>query len=227
MRRVRHRDARAYALAAIRAAARRHVKRKQVAPDERSDIRDTSNIAPDSAHPGYTLHAVADAPPRQENKSNAALFSSPTPFCSQRTNRSRANQRAPILNSAFASCSRSNRSPDGAQRNPGPHRPGFRCATSGATLDLIVNDCNSFMVALTQPLPLFCAGPSQRLSVAANTHSPALSARYSRKRRTVHRLAANACGAFIGDNQFSINPCVYQLYRPPSPSAPACCAVSC
>jgi len=31
---------------------------------------------------------------------------------------------------------------------------------------------------------------------------------------------------FHGDNQLSINPCVCQLYRPPSPSAPACCVVS-
>jgi hypothetical protein len=35
----------------------------------------------------------------------------PTPFCSQRTNRNRPNQREPILNNAFASCFRSKRSP--------------------------------------------------------------------------------------------------------------------
>src|SRR4051794_32026497 len=35
----------------------------------------------------------------------------PTPFCSQGTNRNRANQREPILNAAFASCARSKRSP--------------------------------------------------------------------------------------------------------------------
>src|SRR6185295_9186849 len=40
------------------------------------------------------------------------LVRHPTPFCSQRTNRCRANQREPILNNAFASRSRRKRRPE-------------------------------------------------------------------------------------------------------------------
>src|SRR6185295_16820214 len=65
-----------------------------------------------------------------------------------------------------------------------------------------------------------CLGtlPSRR-AVWQPAHTLGLTASRSQKSRTVHRLAANACGTFIGDNQ-SINPCVYQLYRTPPRSAP-------
>src|SRR4029453_12279898 len=55
-----------------------------------------------------------------------------------------------------------------------------------------------------------CLGtlPSRR-AVWQPAHTLGLTASRSQKSRTVHRLAANACGTFIGDNQ-SINPCVYQ-----------------
>jgi len=72
-----------------------------------------------------------------------------------------------------------------------------------------------------------CLGtlPSRR-AVWQPAHTLGLTASRSQKSRTVHRLAANACGTFIGDNQ-SINPCVYQLYRTPPRSAPASFVVSC
>ena len=78
-----------------------------------SDIRDNSNIAPDFA---ALIRATAHA----ESVIRHQLFVlPPTPFCSQRTNRSRENQHAAVLNNAFASCSRSKRSPNGAEATSG------------------------------------------------------------------------------------------------------------
>jgi hypothetical protein len=54
-------------------------------PDEHNYSRYSAEVEKQTA-PSFVLH--------------------PTPFCSQRTNRNRANQRGPILNNAFASCLR-------------------------------------------------------------------------------------------------------------------------
>ena len=50
--------------------------------------------------------AVADTLPTYRGKPHRSFVLHPTPFCSQRTNRNRANQREPILNNMFASCLR-------------------------------------------------------------------------------------------------------------------------
>jgi len=91
------------------------------------------------------------------------------------------------------------------------------------------SDCTSgYFLFLVAPSKHFrCLGtlPS-RHAVWQPAHTLGLTASRSQKSRTVHRLAANACGTFIGDNQ-SINPCVYQLFRTPPRSAPASFVVSC
>jgi hypothetical protein len=156
------------------------------------------------AHPGSTLQSILR---RDRQQKHHSLVHHPTPFCSQRTNRSRANQRETILNNAFA-CSRRTRS----RMSEGQ--------SSHARSGCGANDSRFTSCTLTRPLSLFCSASHDVWCGSRHTLS-VLSARCSRKRRTVHRLAANECGTFIGDNQLSINPCLYQLYRPPSPRAPA------
>src|SRR6185369_16497688 len=86
--------------------------------------------------------APADTHLKQRNKPHHSFVLHPTPFCSQRTNRNRANQRESILNNAFASCL-----PADATKKS---RRSLRCIPETARIE----NAHSAALALNDPLLL-------------------------------------------------------------------------